>query len=148
MTETSESSSKKAPQRSSEGSRPSKKSSSSSQDEGSSPRKKSSSSSQDEGGTPRRSAPRSQARPPAKPSKVAAEVMSELGALTGKDVEGVAGLEKTDDGWTVRVEVVELRRIPDTTDVLALYEVQADTHGSLEGYQRVRRYVRGVPDND
>lgn len=133
MTETSDSSTTKAPQRSSEGSSPSKKSSSSSQDEG---------------GTPRRSAPRSQPRPPAKPSKVAAEVMSELGALTGKDVEGVAGLEKTDDGWTVRVEVVELRRIPDTTDVLALYEVQTDTHGSLEGYQRVRRYVRGVPDND
>lgn len=134
MTETSDSSTKKAPQRSSEGTGPRKKSSSSS--------------SQDEGSTQRRSAPRSQARPPAKPSKVAAEVMSELGALTGKDVEGVAGLEKTDDGWTVRVEVVELRRIPDTTDVLALYEVQADTHGSLEGYQRVRRYVRGVPDND
>ena len=69
-------------------------------------------------------------------------------ALTGKDAEGVTGLERTDDGWMVRVEVVELRRIPDTTDVLALYEVQTDAHGALESYQRVRRYVRGVPDND
>ena len=94
------------------------------------------------------SAPRSQARPKTSASKVAAEAKKELMALTGKDTEGVTGLEKNEDGWLVRVEVVELRRIPDTTDVLALYEVQTDSHGSLESYKRVRRYVRGVPDND
>jgi Gas vesicle synthesis protein GvpO len=94
------------------------------------------------------SAPRTEARPRTPASKVASEAKSELVALTGKDAEGVTGLERTEDGWLVRVEVVELRRIPDTTDVLALYEVQTDAHGILESYQRVRRYVRGVPDND
>jgi hypothetical protein len=96
----------------------------------------------------RQSAPRSQARPATSASKVAAGAKEELEALTGKDSEGVTGLEKNDDGWLVRIEVVELRRIPDTTDVLALYEVQTDAHGGLESYKRVRRYVRGVPDND
>ena len=94
------------------------------------------------------SAPRAEARPRTPASKIASEAKSELVALTGKDAEGVTGLERTEDGWLVRVEVVELRRIPDTTDVLALYEVQTDAHGVLESYQRVRRYVRGVPDND
>lgn len=94
------------------------------------------------------SAPRAEARPRTSASKVASEARSELVALTGKDAEGVTGLERTEDGWLVRVEVVELRRIPDTTDVLALYEVQTDAHGALESYKRVRRYVRGVPDND
>ena len=42
----------------------------------------------------------------------------------------MTGLQKTDDGWTVQVEVVEVRRIPDTTDVLALYEVETDSHGA------------------
>ena len=60
----------------------------------------------------------------------------------------MTSLEKNEDGWLVRVEVVELRRIPDTTDVLALYEVQTDAQADLESYKRVRRYVRGVPDND
>ena len=96
----------------------------------------------------RQDAPRSEARPPTRASKVAAEAKEELTALTGKDAEGVTGLEKNEDGWLVRVEVVELRRIPDTTDVLALYEVQTDAQGNLESYKRVRRYVRGVPDND
>ena len=67
-----------------------------------------------------------EARPRTPASKIAAEAKSELVALTGKDAEGVTGLERTEDGWLVRVEVVELRRIPDTTDVLALYEVQTD----------------------
>lgn len=63
--------------------------------------------------------------------------------LTGRDPEGVTGLERTEDGWTVLVDVVELRRVPDTTDVLATYEVAVDSNGDLQGYRRARRFVRG-----
>jgi Gas vesicle synthesis protein GvpO len=78
-------------------------------------------------------------------SVVGARAMQQLRELTGREVEGVTGLAKEDDGWTVQVEVVEARRIPDTTDVLALYEVEVDENAQLLGYQRVRRYVRGKP---
>ena len=81
-------------------------------------------------------------------SQVAALAAQQLLELTGKGVEGVTGLERTDDGWKVHVEVVEVRRIPDTTDVLALYEVQVDEDGDLMGYRRLRRYARGVPGED
>ncbi|HET7357353.1 MAG TPA: gas vesicle protein [Nocardioidaceae bacterium] len=76
--------------------------------------------------------------------QVASRAASELLELTGNDVEGVVGLERVEhDGWKVQVEVLELRRIPDTTDVLSLYEVDADDDGSLMGYRRLRRYTRG-----
>lgn len=76
--------------------------------------------------------------------QVANRAASELLQLTGNEVEGVVGLERMEhDGWKVQVEVLELRRIPDTTDVLALYEVDADDDGSLMGYRRLRRYTRG-----
>ena len=101
------------------------------------------------GGNGRRSgAAKAAARPAMRASQVAAQAASELVELTGKGVEGVTGLERTDDGWTVQVEVVEVRRIPDTTDVLALYEVTTDNQGALLGYRRIRRYARGVPGND
>ena len=93
----------------------------------------------------RASAPRATAAKRATASQVAARAAQQLLELTGKGVEGVTGLERTDDGWTVKVEVVEVRRIPDTTDVLALYEVQVDEDGDLIGYRRLRRYARGVP---
>jgi hypothetical protein len=79
---------------------------------------------------------------------VAASAALELLELTGRQAEGVTGLQKTDDGWTVQVEVVEVRRIPDTTDVLALYEVETDGHGSMLGYRRIRRYTRGAAGDD
>ena len=96
----------------------------------------------------RASAPRAAAAKRATASQVAAQAAQQLLELTGKGVEGVTGLERTDDGWKVHVEVVEVRRIPDTTDVLALYEVQVDEDGDLMGYRRLRRYARGVPGED
>src|SRR6476661_4025637 len=96
----------------------------------------------------RGSAPRATAPKRATASQVAARAAQELLDLTGKGAEGVTGLERTDDGWKVQVEVVEVRRIPDTTDVLALYEVSTDERGGMEGYRRVRRYARGVPGDD
>ena len=96
----------------------------------------------------RASAPRAPAAKRATASQVAAQAAQQLLELTGKGVEGVTGLERTEDGWQVHVEVVEVRRIPDTTDVLALYEVQVDEDGDLMGYRRLRRYARGVPGED
>lgn len=96
----------------------------------------------------RAGAPRAEADRPPNPGRIAAEAARQLVELTGKDAEGVVGLDRSDDGWKVEVEVVEVRRIPNTTDVLAMYEVEVDGKGSLQGYRRVRRYVRGVPGGD
>jgi hypothetical protein len=75
---------------------------------------------------------------------IGAKAARQLLELTGRDAEGVTGLERTDDGWKVQVEVVEVRRIPDTTDMLALYEVEVDPQGELMGYRRLQRYSRGA----
>ena len=94
----------------------------------------------------RRSAPRADARPaPKKQSamSVARSAARQLAELTGRQPECVTGVERTDDGWQVEVEVVESRRIPDSTDILATYNVQVDEDGELTGYHRARRYVRG-----
>ena len=91
----------------------------------------------------RTSAPRAQAPKKMSAGQVAGEAARQLVELTGKEPEGVTGLERTDDGWTVQVELLELRRIPATTDVLASYEVDVDSDGELQGYKRLRRYTRG-----
>ena len=77
-------------------------------------------------------------------SQVAAHAAAHLADLTGHQAEGVIGLERTDEGWKVQVEVLELRRIPATTDVLASYEVTVDLAGDLVGYRRMHRYIRGA----
>jgi hypothetical protein len=101
--------------------------------------------------TPRRrsaSAPKAAPRPRAGAGEVARHAAVELADLIHKEPGAVTQLERADGGWCVHVEVLELRRIPETTDMMALYEVTTDEHGSLEGYRRLRRYVRGVPGEE
>lgn len=88
-------------------------------------------------------APRTEPARRASGSRVAAEASRQLAELTGKSVEGVIGLQRSEDGWSVEVEVLELQRVPNTTDVLAIYEVDVDGSGDLQGYRRSHRYVRG-----
>ena len=37
--------------------------------------------------------------------------------LTGHQAESVSGLAKVDNGWAVEVDVVEVRRVPDTASL-------------------------------
>ncbi|MCP9946917.1 gas vesicle protein [Streptomyces somaliensis] len=71
----------------------------------------------------------------------------QLAQLIGREPESVSSFHRTDDGWRLTVEVVELSRIPDTTSLLASYEVELDQDGGLTGYRRVRRYERGRADD-
>jgi hypothetical protein len=62
--------------------------------------------------------------------------------LTGAQAETVSSVERTRDGWRLVLEIVELQRIPATTDILAQYVVNIDSHGELLGYHRVSRHFR------
>jgi len=65
--------------------------------------------------------------------------------LTGYDPESVTALEWDGDGdlWEVTVDVLELSRVPNTTDVIGEYIVKLDEAGKLHGYRRESRYQRG-----
>lgn len=69
-----------------------------------------------------------------------------LNRLINHRTEGVSAVSRTEDGWHVDVDVLELPRIPDTTSILATYEVDLDEGGSLVQYRRARRYRRGQAD--
>lgn len=79
----------------------------------------------------------------ARPAELALAARQQLAELTGRPPESVLGLRKDDDGWKVTLEVVELSRIPPSTDLLGCYVVSLDDEGELVGYERVRRYQRG-----
>jgi hypothetical protein len=81
---------------------------------------------------------------PEKPTlrTIGEHALEELAQLVGCPAEGVTAVRKNDDGWVVTVEVLEVGRIPETTDVLASYDIHVDKDGDLTEYQRVRRYLR------
>jgi hypothetical protein len=75
--------------------------------------------------------------------EAAAHAALHVQALTGRGPENITSLERTESGWRVGIEVLETRRIPDSTDILAEYDVEVDSEGELVGYRRSRRYYRG-----
>jgi hypothetical protein len=74
--------------------------------------------------------------------------VEQIAEMTGRAPEGVTFVRRQDDSWLVGVEVVETERIPDSSDVLAVYEAELDDEAELMSYQRVRRYPRGRGDDD
>jgi hypothetical protein len=80
------------------------------------------------------------------PEYAARAAAQSLENLIGHPTEGVSAVRRNDDGWCVVVDVLEVARIPDTTSLLASYEVRLDEDGELLEYGRVRRYRRGSAD--
>ena len=66
----------------------------------------------------------------------------QLAELTGRNPEAVTALSRTEDGWQLEVEVLEIHRVPETADVLAVYQADLDENGELLSYRRLRRYTR------
>ncbi|GAA3139806.1 gas vesicle protein GvpO [Streptomyces rectiviolaceus] len=81
------------------------------------------------------------------PERAARAACQSLEGLIGHRTEGVSAVRRSDDdGWCVVVDVLEVARIPDTTSLLASYEVQLDRSCELLEYRRLRRYRRGSAD--
>ena len=66
--------------------------------------------------------------------------------LTGLVPESISALTRTDDGWEMKAEVVELERVPETMSLLASYTIALSTDGDVQTYERTRRYTRGRAD--
>lgn len=73
---------------------------------------------------------------------VSRKAVRQLAELIGRSPESVSMLTEDEHGWRLRIEVVELERVPQTTSVLATYEVQADHGGDVRSYRRINRYTR------
>ncbi|MEV7659938.1 gas vesicle protein [Streptomyces anulatus] len=80
------------------------------------------------------------------PEHAARAACRSLEALISHPAEGVSAIRRSDDGWAVVVDILEVPRIPDTTSLLASYEVRLDHACELLEYTRVRRYRRGAAD--
>ena len=76
-------------------------------------------------------------------NEIARRAREQLAELTGLKPDTVSGLKKEADGWHVTLEMIEMKRIPDTGDMLGTYSALLDGEGNLTDYRRTRRYLRG-----
>jgi hypothetical protein len=74
--------------------------------------------------------------------QAAREASKQLSELTNLKLDSVSAVDKKETGWHVTVNMLELTRIPHSTDIIASYEVELDAEGTLESYRRGPRYLR------
>ncbi len=75
--------------------------------------------------------------------EVLVQAKQRLAVLTGLKPVEVTGAFRDGQGWHVAVEMLEVARIPSTTDVLGRYEVLLAEDGSMVRFQRTRTRMRG-----
>lgn len=81
---------------------------------------------------------------PAKPAELARLAASYVTEMTGKESEEITSMCRTDEGrWQIDVEVLEMPKVPSSTDILAVYRTELSPDGDLVGYRRVERHPRG-----
>lgn len=68
--------------------------------------------------------------------------------LSKLKVTGVIGLAKVEEGWAVSLETLERRAIPDTMDILGIYEVRMDEEGNLLSFERKKLRKRGETEEE
>jgi gas vesicle protein GvpO len=78
-------------------------------------------------------------------SELGAAALATVRELTGYEPEAVIAFEWDGEYWRITVDALELSRVPNTTDILGEYEIRLDDQGTLHGYKRTRRFVRGQP---
>jgi hypothetical protein len=76
------------------------------------------------------------------PLELIERTKDQIRTLTGAPVESVSAFNEEDAGWQLILTVVELRRIPAGTDVLAEYDVRVGENGEVVSYRRQNRYFR------
>lgn len=74
--------------------------------------------------------------------QAAVRAREQIVALTGHPAQTVSSVQFDGDRWHVTVELLELERIPASTDVLGTYTGVLDGDGALVEYRRVERYLR------
>jgi hypothetical protein len=75
-------------------------------------------------------------------TEIVDEAKRKLKEVLGVEPERVSGFDRSNGRSTVTLEVVEVHRVPETTDVLASYEVAFDEDRNLVSMSEVRRYLR------
>ena len=75
--------------------------------------------------------------------EVIAKAQEHIANMGKRSNDGVTSMSRTDGGWTVCIEVLERKAIPDTMDILGLYEIILNNDGDLLSLERKKLRKRG-----
>lgn len=70
--------------------------------------------------------------------EIAERVKKELSQLTGLQSSGLTGISEENGEMVMKLEMLEKKSIPDSQDVLGIYEVRLTPEGKIKQFTRTR----------
>ncbi len=84
--------------------------------------------------------------PPVNPVEILEKARLQFGLLCSYPVNSIVSFSNVEDGYLVTLEALERKAIPETMDVLGLYELHLDTDGNVLEFSRIKLRKRGDTD--
>ena len=72
----------------------------------------------------------------------------QLARVTGFKPVGVVGVSRDNGGWQLSIDMLEMVRVPDSTDLLGTYLVSLDEKGEIVRFQKRGSHLRGEPQEE
>ena len=75
-------------------------------------------------------------------TELAERARQQLTEITGLKPVAVVGSYRDEEGWHVSVDMLEMARLPESTDVLGTYLVLLDEEGTMVQFEKKRTRLR------
>ncbi len=79
--------------------------------------------------------------------EIVQKAQEQFNKLSILPISSVTGLSTTDGEWVVSLEAVERKAIPETMDIIGLYEIHLDSDGNLIRFDRKKLRKRGETED-
>jgi len=74
---------------------------------------------------------------------LAERAKAQLAEVTGFSPVAAVGGFKDEEGWHISVDVLEMARLPESTDMIGTYMVTLDQEGNMVKFEKKRARLRG-----
>jgi len=78
-------------------------------------------------------------------TNLAERAKRQLAEVTGFSPVAAVGGFKDEEGWHISVDMLEMARLPEATDIIGTYEVLLDQGGNMVKFEKKRARLRGEP---
>lgn len=71
------------------------------------------------------------------------KIVPEIKELLKKEPENISLIEKNNEGWIVHCDVLEKKSVPETYDLLKIFEFRLDNNAKITGFKQLKKIRRG-----
>ncbi len=71
------------------------------------------------------------------------KVVPQIRKLLNKEPEGISLIEKNNEGWRVLCDVLDKKSIPETYDILKVFEFLTDKEAKITSFKLLKKIRRG-----